>query len=164
MRVDQHYTKLLPFQYNVVYEPGKMTPCDCGSCHQPPNTDFTEEERVDWAIKDETDIFINQGIQDQLPQAVTLEILRAATATDPDLQLLISASRSNWVSPRRPRGSRQDPKPAKTVLLVSKHGTISKRICQNMPSMCCSSVPHFIGALETQTSTRMPIAKPSCRL
>ena len=65
-----------------------MTSCDYGSRHPPPNTDFTEEERVDWAIEDETDIFVNRVIQDQFPQAITLEILRAATATDPDLELL----------------------------------------------------------------------------
>ena len=88
LRVDRHRTKLLPFRYNVVYEPGKMTPCDYGSRHPPPNTDFTEGERDDWAIEDATDIFINWVIQDQLLQAITLEILRAAAATDPDLQLL----------------------------------------------------------------------------
>ena len=26
LRVDQHHTKLLPFRYNIVYEPGKITP------------------------------------------------------------------------------------------------------------------------------------------
>ena len=88
LRVDRHRTKLLPIRYNVVYEPGKMTPCDYGSHHPPPNTTFTEEQRVDWAIEDETDIFVNQVIQDQLPQSITLGILRAATATDPELQLL----------------------------------------------------------------------------
>ena len=88
LRVDRHCTKLLPFQYTIVYDPGKITPCDYGSCHPPPNTDFTEEERVDWATEDETDIFVNRVIQDQLPQAITLEILRAATAIDLDLQLL----------------------------------------------------------------------------
>ena len=88
LRVDRCHTKLLPFQYNAVYEPGKITPCDYGSHHPPPNTDFTEEERADWAIEDETDIFVNWVIQDQPSQAITLEILRAAMATDPDLQLL----------------------------------------------------------------------------
>ena len=88
LRVDQHRTKLLLFCYNIVYEPGKMTPCDYDSRHPPPNTNLIEEERVDWAIEDETDIFVNCVIQDQLPQTIILEILRAAMATDPDLQLL----------------------------------------------------------------------------
>ena len=88
LRVDGHRTKLLPFWYNIVYEPRKMTPYDYGSSHPPPNTNFTEEERVDWAIADETDIFVDWVIQDQLPQAITLEILRAPTATDPELKLL----------------------------------------------------------------------------
>ena len=88
LRVDRHHTKLLPFRYNIVYEPGKMTPYDYGLRHPPPNADFTEKERVDWAIEDKTDIFVNWVIQDQLSQAITLEILRAALATDSDLQLL----------------------------------------------------------------------------
>ena len=71
-----------------MYELGKITPCDYGSRNPPPNTDFTEEERVDWAIEDETDIFVSWVIQGQLPQAITLEILRVTTAIDPDLQLL----------------------------------------------------------------------------
>ena len=82
LRVDRHRIKLLPFWYNVVYEPGKITPCDYGSHHPPPNTDFTEEERVDWATEDETDTFVNQVMQDQLPQGIILEILRATTAID----------------------------------------------------------------------------------
>ena len=88
LRVDGHHTKLLPFWYNIVYEPGKITPCDYGLRYPPPDTDFTEEERIDWAIEDETDVFVNRVIQDQLPQAITLEILRATMAIDPDLQLL----------------------------------------------------------------------------
>ena len=176
LRVDQHHTKLLPFQYNVVYEPGKMTPCDYGSRHPPPNTDFTEEERVDWAIEDETDIFVNWVIHDQLPQAISTEILKARMAIDPDLQLLKNdiitnkTCRNHLVSFQKifhklsyiegiiTRGSQavistslqaeviglahkghmgadKTPKPAKTVLLVSRHGTISTRICQNMASM-----------------------------
>ena len=88
LKIDQHRTKLLPFPYNVVYEPEKMTPCDHTSRHPPSNTKFTEEERVDWAIKDETDIFVSWVIQDQLPQAITLEILTEVMAADPVLQLL----------------------------------------------------------------------------
>ena len=71
---------LLPFRYNVVYEPGKTDPCDCGSCHPPPNANFTENEKDDWAIEDETDIFVNHIIQDQLPHAITIDMFRAATA------------------------------------------------------------------------------------
>ena len=71
-----------------MYEPGKMTPCDYGVRHPTPNTNFTEENKVVWALEDNTDIFVNRIIQDQLPQAITLEILRAAASTDPELQLL----------------------------------------------------------------------------
>ena len=40
LRVNNHKTKLLPFQYNVIYQPGKSTPCDYGSRHPPKNMNF----------------------------------------------------------------------------------------------------------------------------
>ena len=42
--VDRHWTKLLPFQYEVVHEPGKETPCDYGSHHPPECADFSEQQ------------------------------------------------------------------------------------------------------------------------
>ena len=33
LRVDSHRRKLLPFDYNVIYQPGKESPCDYGSRH-----------------------------------------------------------------------------------------------------------------------------------
>ena len=59
LRVDRHRTKLLPFSYNVVYEPGSKTPCDYGSRH-PPKQDFTQEEIDAWCIKYGTDIYVNR--------------------------------------------------------------------------------------------------------
>ena len=88
LKVDWHRTKLLPFWYNIVYDPGKITPCEYGSPQPPSDINFTEEERVNWALEDETDIFVSWVILNQLPQAITLEILRATMATDPGLQLL----------------------------------------------------------------------------
>ena len=36
LRVDRHSTiKLLPFERNIFFEPGKDTPCDYGSRHLP---------------------------------------------------------------------------------------------------------------------------------
>ena len=86
--VDRHRTKLLPFEYDVVFQPGKDTPCDYGSRHPPQLRTFTEDQKQQWAIKNDVDIFVNQIIEDQLPQAVTLEMLKTATAKDPVLQQL----------------------------------------------------------------------------
>ena len=46
LRVDRHCTKLLPFRHNVVYDSGKITPCDYGSHHPPPNTDLLKKKEL----------------------------------------------------------------------------------------------------------------------
>ena len=40
------------------------------------------------AFENDVDIFVYQIIEDHLPHAVTLEVLKTATATDPVLQQL----------------------------------------------------------------------------
>ena len=62
LRVNSHRTKLLPFQYTVVYEPGKQTPCDYGSRH-PTKRRFTQEEHEKWCIDDGSEIFVNRIMQ-----------------------------------------------------------------------------------------------------
>ena len=89
LRVNSHRIKLLPFDYNVVYEFGKTTPCDYGSRH-PPNRGFTQTEMEDWCIDEGKDIHVNRLIEEGLSSALTLEILQTATMGDQDLQKLIS--------------------------------------------------------------------------
>ena len=43
LRIDRHRTKLLPFQYKVIHEPGKDTPSDYGSQHPPPSNVFSDD-------------------------------------------------------------------------------------------------------------------------
>ena len=50
LRVNNHKIKLLPFQYNVIYPPGKSTPCDYGSWHPPKKQEFSQEEIDDWPL------------------------------------------------------------------------------------------------------------------
>ena len=87
LRVDRHRTKLVSFSYNVCYEPGKETPCDYGSRH-PPNVNFTPEEINDWSIEFGDDIYVNRVIEDTLPCAITMDIVRSETAADEELKLL----------------------------------------------------------------------------
>lgn len=84
LRVDRHRTKLLPFRYTVVYEPGDTTPCDYGSRH-PPVTEFTDINIQDWAVESGNEILINRVIEDLLPQAVTLVMLQSEIAKDPTM-------------------------------------------------------------------------------
>ena len=85
---DRHHTKLLPFCHSVTYEPGNQTPCDYGSRHLPSRGEFTETEKSLWAVEGESDILVNKVIEDLLPEAITIDKLRYATANNPKLSLL----------------------------------------------------------------------------
>ena len=84
LRVDRHRTKLLPFSDNVIYEPGSKTPCDYGSRHPPDQKVFSQKEIDDWCIEYGTDIYVNRVIEDILPSAITLSMVRSETAGDGD--------------------------------------------------------------------------------
>ena len=68
LRIDHHRTKLPPFQYDVVYEPGKETPCDYGSRHPPEGAKFNEQQIKEWCIETGTDIYVNRVLEEILPQ------------------------------------------------------------------------------------------------
>ena len=88
LRVDRHCTKLLPFSYNVVYEEGEKTPCDYGSRHSKPKS-FSDKEIEDWCVETGNDIFVNRVIEDALPIAITLDMVKRETKLDDEMQLLI---------------------------------------------------------------------------
>ena len=88
LRIDRHRTKLLPFSYNIIYEPGKDTPCDYGSRHPEPITALPDDIKQQWGISNPDEIFVNRVIEDSLPQAITLDMLRQETEIDPILQQL----------------------------------------------------------------------------
>ena len=79
LRVDRHRTKLLPFQYTVIYEPGSKTPCDYGSRHPPKKVDFDDNEIADWCIETGTDIYVNRFIEDNLPNAISIDAIKSHT-------------------------------------------------------------------------------------
>ena len=89
LRVDRHRIKLLPFEYEVLLEPGRNTPCDYGSRHPPKRTDFTKEEVEQWCIETGDDIYVNRVIEDNLPCAITLSMLKDETANDKELNMLM---------------------------------------------------------------------------
>ena len=86
--IDRDHTKLLLFRYSITYEPGNQTPCDYSSQHPPSRGEFTETEKSLWPMEDESDILVNRVIKDLLPEAITIDKLRYATANDPKLSLL----------------------------------------------------------------------------
>ena len=99
LRVDRHRTKLLLFSYDVTYEPGAKTRCNYGLRH-PPQHIFTQQEIDDWCIEDGTDIYVNRVLEDILPSAITLNIVKSETAADNELNLLSQNVRSCevWLS------------------------------------------------------------------
>ena len=103
LRIDCHRTKLLPFQYDVVYEPGKETPCDYGSRHPPERSKFNEQQIKEWCLVSGTDIYINRILEEILPQAITLDMLGRTSSKDKILQLLISYIKSQNKSDCRKR-------------------------------------------------------------
>ena len=84
-RVDRHRTKLLAFDYTVIYEPGKdtamMDPVTPSNRNQ-----FTEEEVEDWYIEADTDVYVNCVIEETLPQAITKDVLREASKKDKEIK------------------------------------------------------------------------------
>ena len=85
-RVDRHRMKLAAFDFEVVYEPGSTNPCDYGSRHPPAAARGQDEAaRQEQGEEDDTEVYVNRLIQDQLPQAITRKLLRRETAKDETL-------------------------------------------------------------------------------
>ena len=82
-RVDRHRMKLAAFDFEVVYEPGTSNPCDYGSRHPPAAAKGQDKgARQEQGEKDDTEVYFNRLIEDQLPQAITRKLLRRETAKD----------------------------------------------------------------------------------
>ena len=89
LRVDRHRTKLLPFNYTLIHEPGESSPCDYGSRH-PTSHHITREEETEWCIEDDSDIFVNRVISDNLPHAITIDELKEESRADPQIRDLMA--------------------------------------------------------------------------
>ena len=90
LRVDRHRTKLLPFTYTLVHEPGESSPCDYGSRH-PTSHQITTVEETEWCIEDDLDVFVNRVISDNLPHAITIDELKEECAADPQIRDLVAS-------------------------------------------------------------------------
>ena len=81
LRLDRHRTKLLPYQYHVIYEPGSKTPCDYGSRH-PQIHAYSDEITKAWGVENGKDIYVNRIIDDLLPKAVTIPMIQTELRKD----------------------------------------------------------------------------------
>ena len=91
LRIDRHRTKLLPYTYSLVYEPGKMSPCDYGSRHPSTEAVFTKDEIEEWNIETGIDVYVNRVIEERVPEALIPSKIREETKKDAKLQLLIDS-------------------------------------------------------------------------
>jgi len=53
VRVAKHKSKLLDFDFEVVYQPGSTNPCDWASRCPPQPREYSAEEREDLGVEDE---------------------------------------------------------------------------------------------------------------
>ena len=91
MRVDRHRMKLAAYDFEVIHMPGDKIPCDYGSrAGCPKQTVFTPDDIERMAVEDDSDIYVNRVVDEQLPPAVTRDVLRKATTEDKTMQMLIT--------------------------------------------------------------------------
>ena len=90
VRVAKHKSKLLDFDFEVIYQPGATNPCDWASRCPPPPRSYTAEEREELGVEDEEE---NQEIMvcrmEELTDAVTVPVLQRHTKADKDIQKLV---------------------------------------------------------------------------
>ena len=100
VRVDRHKSKLLAFRYKLIYEPGSSNPSDYGSRHPVPDREHSTEEKAELGIKDEEDLefSVNRIIDDHLPDAVTVEVLKHQSGKDEVMQRIMEEVKTGEMS------------------------------------------------------------------
>jgi len=83
-RIDRWKLRLMPYDYQLIYRPGKDddNPADFMSRH--PNT----PDQVERSIAEE---YVNYVCNNAVPKAMTLQEIKVQTKNDPELQTLITA-------------------------------------------------------------------------
>ena len=81
-----HHLQVQDFQCTMRYIPGKSSPCDYPSRHPIPLADYTASKIAEMVIDQGDELGINKIITDDLPDAVTLQMIQQATKQDPICQ------------------------------------------------------------------------------
>jgi hypothetical protein len=96
-RVERHRLQVQGFQYTMKYLPGKQNPCDYQSRHPVLLSSYTDQE-LDGMFMDRGDeLCISKIITDDLPDAVTLEMIQHGTKQDDVMQKLIKCLKSGYI-------------------------------------------------------------------
>jgi transposase InsO family protein len=90
MRVDRHRMKLAAYNFTVVHMAGTQIPCDYGSRRGCPEAKkYNESEKDQYGVEEDDEIYVNRLVDEQLPTAITRNMLREATARDPKMKMLM---------------------------------------------------------------------------
>ena len=82
MSLPSQQWKLAAYDFKVVHMAGDKIPCDYGSRGGCPNSkEYTEEEKEKFGVEDDLEVYVNRVMEEQLPPAVTRDILKEATVT-----------------------------------------------------------------------------------
>ena len=101
VRIDRHRSNLRAFKFRLVYIEGHKMPCDYASQHPPPDRDYSKQEREDMGVEDEEEdqeYSVNRMVEDNLPPAVTMKILRKSMRDGKEWTAFIILSTKNFSS------------------------------------------------------------------
>ena len=79
MRVERHRTKLQGFNFTVEYCPGARNPTDYNSRHPLALSSYTSQDLADMDMDDDEELYINRVIESDLPDAVTMKVMKDYT-------------------------------------------------------------------------------------
>ena len=93
-RVAKHRQQVQDLSFSDKYLSGKLNPCDYKSRHPTQLTGLSPEEREKLSIDDSEEVMVMRMLVEDMPQALTIDMLKDAVAKDQDYQLLLDKIRS----------------------------------------------------------------------
>ena len=101
VRIEKHKSKLRAFSFVVKYEPGSTNPSDYGSRHPPAGREYTKQQKDELGIEEveeDMEILVNRIVNENIPDAVTLSVVRHHTQEDKELRVLVEDIKKGYVS------------------------------------------------------------------
>ena len=97
-RVQRHKLKTQEFQYRMTHLPGKQNPCDYASRHPRPLVTYDSQQLDKMLVEHDDEVHVNAVICNDLPDALTKEMVQDATARDRQSQKLIKSIKQGYLS------------------------------------------------------------------
>ena len=93
-RVAKHRQQVQDKSFTDKYLAGKLNPCDYKSRHPTQLSGLSSEEREKLHVDDSEEVMVIRMLVEDMPQALTIDMLKDAVARDQDYQLLIEKIRT----------------------------------------------------------------------